>query len=807
MDSTVRDSSAEALGTAMKVVSEKTITPFIQGVEAIKLNKIKEFCDKAQVKTPSTAVVPSVPSKPPAVKRIVPNVAKTSSQESLDGSNEELDKETKPPVKKTVLTKGAADKSKNSVTTKPQTNGSSNNISSNSEQLPNSQTALNNNKSKFLVKNKNSRQTIGAPNKTTKKTEEIVSNSPLMPLNKLKDQRMADEKALKVLKWNFTAPREEFYVQLKEQMINADWQMNLINFCFHYDFKNHIKAIDLMKEFLSNGNVEATFANCDLILKWIALRFFDTNPSVILKALEYLLLIFDAYQSNNNTLSDAEANSFIPYLVLKSGDPKDAVRNKVHDIISKLREIYAPSKIFNHLMTGLQSKNSRQRATCLDELANLIELCGMIVCQSNVSLTMKEIAKFIADRDNGVRNAALNCVVQVYFIEGEKVYKHVGQLSDKESSLLEERIKRASKTRLPLVPPQSAPAAVNTSKAAVVPEKNDRTRTPSPQNTRTITKSVASAKSARQRPKSMGPLSLDLEQIEQQLGTNTKRRTPPKNMMINHRPKEIYVDDNDIDIDEILNLPDVQIRKSIIQPSLGPMTKMINSSPKADVALNLVMAQLSSQEISSAMEALSQLSQLLDNEAKAEAVLESKVDQLIIMCYMQYRLFLTKHLADQSLPKTEVINLFRGVTNVLMSLFSKPSLGKKASRDVLRELMSHMVALLVDSKLVELSDSANIIRSVNVLATTVINGSDPTNMLSALIKLLHDCISNSINASPKFMEMIMKCLWKMSRNLDNYIEDIEIDRIFLEVHLFLKSFPSNYSLIFLLKQNLYLIYF
>ncbi len=57
------------------------------------------------------------------------------------------------------------------------------------------------------------------------------------------------------------------------------------------------------------------------------------------------------------------------------------------------------------------------------------------------------------------------------------------------------------------------------------------------------------------------------------------------------------------------------------------------------------------------------------------------------------------------------------------------------------------------------------------------------------------------------MEMIMKCLWKMSRNLDNYIEDIEIDRIFLEVHLFLKSFPSNYSLIFLLKQNLYLIYF
>ncbi|CAG2168733.1 unnamed protein product [Oppiella nova] len=787
MDSTVRDSSAEALGTAMKVVGEKTMTPFLQGVEAIKMTKIKEFYDKAEVKI-SASAVPSTtaPSKPPAVKRPPKaNIAKFPSQESIGGSSDELNVK---PVAKKAVTKPIASKAKSALG-RPQTNGSSSNLTANSDDTSCAP------KQKFLVKNKTTKVTATKTTTSAKKTEEVVSsNSPLMPSNKMKEQRLADEKALKVLKWNFTTPREEFYTQLKEQMIGAEWQTNLVNYCFHYDFKFHIKAIDLMKEFLTNGNLEATAANCDLILKWIALRFFDTNPSVILKALEYLLLIFTAFHTNNISLSDSEANSFLPYLVLKSGDPKDAVRNKVHDIFKTLGEIYAPSKIFTHLMTGLQSKNARQRMTCLDELANLIESCGLSVCQSTLSVTMKEIAKFIADRDNGVRNAALNCVVQVYFIEGERVYKHCGQLSDKDSSLLEERIKRASKNRIPSVPPQTAPAALNnvpnipkmTSAPNMMPERRE-IRSPSPPNTATITKQFSASKTmTRQRPKSMGPLgplSLDLEEIEQKMGSNLKRerRTPPKNIGLTYRARDMYSEDN---VEEILNLPDIQIRKS-----MASMNK-INSSPKAEVALNLVMAQLSSQEISAAMEALSQLSQLLDNDSKAEAMLSPKVDQLIIMCYMQYRLFLTKHLADQSIPKSQAVDLFRGVTDVLLTLFSKPYLGRKASRDVLRELMSHMIQLLVDSKLIELNENKDIIRSVNVLVSTVITGSDATNVVSALIKLLHDCVSNSINASPKFMDMIMKCLWKICRNLENYIESMDIDRVLVEVHLFLKSFPS-----------------
>lgn len=57
--------------------------------------------------------------------------------------------------------------------------------------------------------------------------------------------------------------------------------------------------------------------NLDLILKWFTLRFFDTNPSMLNKGLEYLQSLFTVLAEVDYQLQDQEANSFIPYLVIK----------------------------------------------------------------------------------------------------------------------------------------------------------------------------------------------------------------------------------------------------------------------------------------------------------------------------------------------------------------------------------------------------------------------------------------------------------------------------------------------------------
>ncbi len=59
-----------------------------------------------------------------------------------------------------------------------------------------------------------------------------------------------------------------------------------------------------------------TIANLDMILRWLTLRFFETNTSVLLKALEYLTGLFNALAAEGYQLQDIEA-SFIPYLVNK----------------------------------------------------------------------------------------------------------------------------------------------------------------------------------------------------------------------------------------------------------------------------------------------------------------------------------------------------------------------------------------------------------------------------------------------------------------------------------------------------------
>ena len=41
------------------------------------------------------------------------------------------------------------------------------------------------------------------------------------------------------------------------------------------------------------------------------------------------------------------------------------------------------------------------------------------------------MSKQIADRDNSVRNAALNAITETYFQEGEKLYKMIGNLPEK----------------------------------------------------------------------------------------------------------------------------------------------------------------------------------------------------------------------------------------------------------------------------------------------------------------------------------------------------------------------------------------
>ena len=96
-------------------------------------------------------------------------------------------------------------------------------------------------------------------------------------------------------------------------------------------------------------------------------------------------------------------------------------------------------------MEGTKSKNSKQRAECLEELGCLVESYGMNVCQPTPGKALKEMATHIGDRDNTVRNAALNTIVTVYNVHGDQVFKLIGNVSVTGNMMVELQVLRTGK--------------------------------------------------------------------------------------------------------------------------------------------------------------------------------------------------------------------------------------------------------------------------------------------------------------------------------------------------------------------------
>ncbi|XP_006896776.1 PREDICTED: cytoskeleton-associated protein 5 isoform X2 [Elephantulus edwardii] len=542
------------------------------------------------------------------------------------------------------------------------------------------------------------------PNKTGLKEDDDKSGPIFIVVPNGKEQRMKDEKGLKVLKWNFTTPRDEYIEQLKIQMSScvAKWLQDEM---FHSDFQHHNKALAVMVDHLESEK-EGVIGCLDLILKWLTLRFFDTNTSVLMKALEYLKLLFTLLSDEEYHLTENEASSFIPYLILKVGEPKDVIRKDVRAILNRMCLVYPASKMFPFIMEGTKSKNAKQRAECLEELGCLVESYGMNVCQPTPGKALKEIAIHIGDRDNAVRNAALNTIVTVYNVYGDQVFKLIGNLSEKDMSMLEERIKRSAKR------PSAAPIKQ-------VEEKPQRTQNIS-SNANMLRKGPAedmSSKLNQARSMSGHPeaaqtvrreFQLDLDEIENDNGT--VRCEMPE--LVQHKLDDIF---------EPVLIPEPKIRA--VSPHFDDMHSNTAST------INFIISQVASSDINTSIQALTQLFQI-------------------------------------------------------------ESLAREASTGVLKDLMHGLITLMLDSRIEDLEEGQQVIRSVNLLVVKVLEKSDQTNILSALLVLLQDSLLATAS-SPKFSELVMKCLWRMVRLLPDTINSINLDRILLDIHIFMKVFPKE----------------
>uniref|UniRef100_A0A1I7UF87 Cytoskeleton-associated protein 5 n=1 Tax=Caenorhabditis tropicalis TaxID=1561998 RepID=A0A1I7UF87_9PELO len=389
-DSEVREASYAAMGAMMRAIGEKPSLQLLADIvsDSMRMGKIREYHQKALAEAgPAESVVQPIQKAdaPPPVSAPPKKQAPPKRQEPEEEEKENEEEPLKQPVfekkKKTAATKENAE---NEPPVAPKS--------------------------------------------------EILLND-----NGEKAQRIKEEKQLKLVKWNFQSPTEDHISQL-QTLLGNQAKVSLMSQLFHKDFKQQLAALDTLIR-LSDTSPRSLLANSDLLLKWCTLRFFETNPAALIKVLELCKVLVELTKETETPVSNEELTSFVPYLLLKTGEPKENMRTAVRDIINTLTDIVGPLKMTPMLLDALKSKNARQRSECLLVIESYILRTGIGPLKS---LTVERIvAPLVGDKDTNVRNAAINVLVACFKFEGDQMWKAAGKMSDKDRSLVEERIKRS----------------------------------------------------------------------------------------------------------------------------------------------------------------------------------------------------------------------------------------------------------------------------------------------------------------------------------------------------------------------------
>lgn len=619
------------------------------------------------------------------------------------------------------------------------------------------------------------------------------------------------------------APRPEL-IEVLRQQCDGQLSRGVIDSMFsksHSAEKDFYAALTLLSEFISSPTfaeeqyglspdetIERTLANSDLIFKYVAIRLTDNNTSLSLKCLDILENLVALLSTQQYHMSDYEATCILPCLTAKFGDAKVAFRDRIREIFRKMTFIFPPSKLLtSYLEYGLPSKNARVRTECLNEVGYLFSKNGLQVCSP--SRTLPVIAKQISDRDANVRTAALSAIGEAYKIIGDEVYKLVGSLPGKEMSMLEERLKRTT------MPSASAPTAVAARTAAggsavgrpaprasVIPASAAAPSSPARLSAGPPSSRLARPGSTLQPASSAGIRSrLPAPGSAAGGGTGAARQEPglglpraarsstgapsPRSSMARPpgeaaaRPTSVLAPERD----ELL---------------VGELPEEEDEELSVDQAINLVV----SNDVEQSVLALKHVEAFIREE---EPQLIQHVDQLAIVLSKQMRHAFAPdsgELGNERLKKHLLV--------VSTSLFDKNrvwedgrTLGSYLSRSALIPLLTVLLQQLIQStSRTDDPTAQNESKFLNVIVLRCFSACNLNLLYGACLQMLTEATEDLrelegevLETRSKFAELLVKCLWKIAKRLEDSLEQhqVEPQQLFADVESFLQAIaPSEW---------------
>lgn len=141
-------------------------------------------------------------------------------------------------------------------------------------------------------------------------------------------------RAKKENRWQFDSPRPDLLESLRNQ-IGSNFSPTLIKLMFsksQHAERDYLSAINMLDECIADSEVSSNkynidfsdikqryIANADLVFKYLTIRFFDTNTSMLIKCLALTEHLVAVMEEEGYHLSEYEAISFLPFLINKVG--------------------------------------------------------------------------------------------------------------------------------------------------------------------------------------------------------------------------------------------------------------------------------------------------------------------------------------------------------------------------------------------------------------------------------------------------------------------------------------------------------
>ncbi|KAL8467970.1 hypothetical protein ACS0TY_031278 [Phlomoides rotata] len=566
---------------------------------------------------------------------------------------------------------------------------------------------------------------------TTKgsRQESIMSvqdiNIQSQALFNVKDSNKDDRERMVVRRFKFEELRLE-QIQDLENDVMKYFREDLHRRLLSTDFKKQVDAIEMLQKALPSMRRELIEV-LDILLRWFVLRFCENNTSCLLKVLEFLPELMEMLRNEGYTMTEAEAAIFLPCLVEKSGHNIEKVREKMRELMKQVIQTYSAAKTFPYILEGLRSRNNRTRIECADLVGFLLDNYGAEINGQLKSLQI--VASLTAERDGDTRKAALNTMATGYKILGDDIWRYVGKLTEAQRSMLDDRFKWKAREM-----EKRKEGRPGEARAALRRSVRDNVSDPAEQS----------------------------GEVSRSINVPTFNRE-------NYGPPVVQTD----------RLPVPRTYSGVGITDWNDALDIISyGSPEQSVeGMKVVcheLAQATADPDGTTMD------DVVKDADRLVSCLANKVAKTF----------------DFSLTGASSRSC-KYVLNTLMQTFQNKRLACAVKESTLDSLITELLLWLLDERVPLMDDGSQLLRALNVLMLKILDNADRTSSFSVLINLLRPLdpsrwpapASNEslVIRNQKFSDLVVKCLIKLTKVLQNTIYDVDLDRILQSIHIYLQE--------------------